>query len=304
MAATSIDLSQIKTDALDTKATFKTLIEAEGVVESIVAGTGITVDDTDPANPIVTATGGSVSLTTVSITDAAVSMVANTRYEGSIAAFTEDRTYTLPAGTAGDVVEVALTTGDDAFELIIAGASGVSINGGSAATEWSRLFIDNEFVRFRCIATNDWRVEIDGRIQCYARTTQGDTTASANAWNKFALGTLAEQRGDCVSGGEFLHRRVNSGLILTLFSRFVTSATDRSLRFTSGTAANSNIVSESQAPISNIASFGPAAFSNAELKCVSTHLQVAAGHTIKAWYYYSSASTLTGVEATYLEQLR
>jgi uncharacterized Zn-binding protein involved in type VI secretion len=104
----------------------------------------------------------------VSITDAAVSMVANTRYEGSIAAFTEDRTYTLPAGTAGDVVEVALTTGDDTYELIIAGASGVSINGGSAATEWSRLFISNEFVRFRCFAANDWRVEIDGRIpqQC------------------------------------------------------------------------------------------------------------------------------------------
>jgi hypothetical protein len=70
MAATSIDLSQIKTDALDSKATFKTLIEAEGVVETIVAGTGITVDDTDPANPIVTATGGSASLTTVTITDA------------------------------------------------------------------------------------------------------------------------------------------------------------------------------------------------------------------------------------------
>lgn len=29
-----------------------------GIVESIVAGTGITVDDTDPANPIVSATGG------------------------------------------------------------------------------------------------------------------------------------------------------------------------------------------------------------------------------------------------------
>jgi len=31
---------------------------ADGVVQSIVAGTGITIDDTDPANPIVTATGG------------------------------------------------------------------------------------------------------------------------------------------------------------------------------------------------------------------------------------------------------
>lgn len=29
-----------------------------GIVESIVAGTGVTVDDTDPANPVVSATGG------------------------------------------------------------------------------------------------------------------------------------------------------------------------------------------------------------------------------------------------------
>jgi hypothetical protein len=31
---------------------------ADGVVQSIVAGTGVTVDDTDPANPIISATGG------------------------------------------------------------------------------------------------------------------------------------------------------------------------------------------------------------------------------------------------------
>ena len=32
---------------------------ADGVVQSIVAGTNVSVDDTDPANPIVSATGGS-----------------------------------------------------------------------------------------------------------------------------------------------------------------------------------------------------------------------------------------------------
>lgn len=32
-----------------------------GIVESIVAGTGVTVDDTDPANPVISATGGSGS---------------------------------------------------------------------------------------------------------------------------------------------------------------------------------------------------------------------------------------------------
>jgi hypothetical protein len=161
-----------------------------------VAGTGITVDDTDPANPIVTATGGGggAALTIVTITDAAVSMVANTRYEGSIAAFTADRNYTLPAGTAGDVIEVALTTGDDAFEIILLGASGVSINGGTAATEWSRLFISNEFVRFRCHATNDWRVEIDGRVPQHCElflTTDIAGHFVDNAYTKIPFDTTA-----------------------------------------------------------------------------------------------------------------
>lgn len=111
-----------------------------------------------------------IKLTEVTITDAAVSMLTNRRYVGSIASFTADRNYTLPAGTAGDVIEVQITTGDDLFELILLGATGVSINGGSAATEWSRLFISNEFIRFRCHATNDWRVEVDGRI---AQTVNG-----------------------------------------------------------------------------------------------------------------------------------
>lgn len=30
----------------------------DGVIQSIVAGTNVTVDDTDPANPIVSASGG------------------------------------------------------------------------------------------------------------------------------------------------------------------------------------------------------------------------------------------------------
>jgi hypothetical protein len=180
MAATSIDLSQIKTDALDTKTAFRELIGASG-----------------EALPVVT------------ITDAGVSMVANTRYEGSIAAFAADRTYTLPAGTAGDVVEVALTTGDDTYELIIAGASGVSINGGSAATEWSRLFIDNEFVRFRCFATNDWRVEIDGRITVSAIASPSATITLVEAtWNTSSdFTSVVQNTGQCYSSGIFTTRR-------------------------------------------------------------------------------------------------
>jgi hypothetical protein len=148
----------------------------------------IAVESLSDANKRIFAKAG-MQLPVVTIADAGVSMVANTRYQGSIAAFTADRNYTLPAGTAGDVIEVALTTGDDTYELILLGASGVSINGGSSATEWSRLFISNEFVRFRCIATNDWRVDIDGRaFESIERFGTATTTYTTAARTKFVLG--------------------------------------------------------------------------------------------------------------------
>jgi hypothetical protein len=134
------------------------------------------------------------TLTTLTITDAAVAMISNRRYQGSIAAFTADRNYTLPAGTAGDVIEIQITTGDDLYELILVGATGVSINGGSAATEWSRLFISNEVVRFYCAATNDWRVIFDGRIAQHCEMFLTTTVASHYvnaAYTKVPVDTIA-----------------------------------------------------------------------------------------------------------------
>lgn len=49
-------------------------VRSSSGVQSIVAGTNVTVDNTDPANPIVSSTGGSSSITNVSIsTDTALS---------------------------------------------------------------------------------------------------------------------------------------------------------------------------------------------------------------------------------------
>jgi uncharacterized Zn-binding protein involved in type VI secretion len=151
-----------------------------------------------------------MQLPTVTITDAAVSMAVNTRYSGSIAAFTADRNYTVPAGTAGDVIEIQLTTGDDAYELIILGATGVSINGGPAATEWSRLFISNEFVRLRCQATNDWRVEVDGRIPQRGRLRQDISQDLAHdTATKLTFGTAVTNVGSIcdLASNRFLPRR-------------------------------------------------------------------------------------------------
>lgn len=173
-----------------------------------------------PAYPI-------VRLPEVAITDAAVSMVSNRRYVGSIASFTADRNYTLPAGTAGDFIEVFLTTGDDAFELILLGAPGVSINGGPAATEWSRLFIDNEFARFRCHATNDWRVEVDGRVKqnahVYLNTNAG--SAADSAYTTVPFDTTIQDIGSIVNlATETLTVR-RAGMYAIHASAGITSAT-------------------------------------------------------------------------------
>jgi hypothetical protein len=137
-------------------------------------------------------------LVEVAITDAAVAMTANRRYVGSIATFTADRNYELPAGSAGDVIEVHITTGDDTYELIIIGDTGVSINNGTAATEWSRLHIDGEFVRLRCNATNDWHAEIDGRKPQLVKMPGAvvSNTYAANAYSKMPVGTATIAKGN------------------------------------------------------------------------------------------------------------
>jgi hypothetical protein len=144
----------------------------EGVTTHADIRAAINANATDAESRLV-----ALELPVVAITDEAVTMTANTRYLGSIASFTADRNYTLPSGTAGDTIELFITTGDDAYELILLGASGVSINGGSAATEWSRLRISNEFVRFYCIATNDWWVEIDSRKESWGELIATSATS-------------------------------------------------------------------------------------------------------------------------------
>jgi hypothetical protein len=208
----------------------QTALDAKQV--TLVSGTNIkTVNSTSllGSGDIAISSG---SLTTVTITDAAVAMTANRRYQGSIASFTADRNYTLPAGTAGDVIEVQITTGDDLYELILLGATGVSINGGSAATEWSRLFISNELVRFYCFATNDWRVVVDGRIaqsvNGYLASDLANSYASA-AYSRIPFDTLRQDNGSIANttinnwtvtprrtGTYAIHLRASNGGVTTL----------------------------------------------------------------------------------------
>lgn len=120
---------------------------------------------------VITGSGGGSTLTYATLpADGNQTAAVNTVYVGDISGYTADRTLTLPAVAAvGDLVGVALTVGDTAFELLITAAAGDTLIGsmGSIAggTEYTRLFITGEVMWFRCVVANStWVVDVDGRI--------------------------------------------------------------------------------------------------------------------------------------------
>lgn len=148
-----------------------------------------------------------LSVSSVSPTTANISAAVNTRYLANIAGLTNNRQFILPAGTVGDEIELVITNGDDVYSLVVLGNTGITINGGSAATEWSRLFITDEVVRFTATSSSNWRVAYDGRIPCKGVMTRitsaGNTTHSAGAdvvadWNNIEVnvGDIADLAND------------------------------------------------------------------------------------------------------------
>lgn len=116
----------------------------------------------------------SISPTTANITATLVTGGVSV-HMADVSGLTANRNFVLPAGTAGDIVELRIVTGDDTYAFIVIGNTGISINGGTAATEWSRLFIAGETVRFIATSTSNWAILNDGRIaNCFAMS---DTNA-------------------------------------------------------------------------------------------------------------------------------
>ena len=139
------------------------------------------------------ATGNNWGLNEVqSSANAAVTGVVGTLHILDISGFTADRDFTLPATCAvGDRIGVFIKTGDADYELLLKPASGDTINGGSPGAEWSRLFISNECVIFRCITANaDWIVEYDGRIPSAVSMTaaSAQTGIAASTWTTLTEG--------------------------------------------------------------------------------------------------------------------
>jgi len=158
-----------------------------GTLENSSTGSRITTfDNTAVVSVIATAAfGNNVALAHVSGTDADTTMAVGNIYVTDMSAWaTADRTYTLPATAAvGDRIGIMVTAGDASHELIIKPNTGDTINGGSAAAEWSRLFITGEVVILRCVtADSAWVVEYDGRKPMIIEVTaNGSTTQTPTA---------------------------------------------------------------------------------------------------------------------------
>jgi hypothetical protein len=151
----------------------------------------------------------------LTIDTANVNGVINTLQYATIAGLTADRTWTLPATAAvGDRCGLWIADGDTAFEVLITAATGDTLNAIAGGTEWSRLFIVNEFVICRCVVANaTWIVEYDGRIPqkgvmrlstsadgesaaTYTRPTQA---ATPGAWTAAVdVGSVCSTTGDSI----------------------------------------------------------------------------------------------------------
>lgn len=163
-----------------------------GTWEDSSNGTGaIVADNTAVVSVVATADSGrrwdgaALDWTvTNSPTTGNVTGVVNTMHRVDISGITAARNFVLPAVAAvGDRVGVYITVthATAGRELIIIGDTGVTINGGSAATEWSRVWIVNECVILRCITANSaWVVEYDGRIPSVCVMNKTTTTSVNN----------------------------------------------------------------------------------------------------------------------------
>jgi hypothetical protein len=118
-------------------------------------------------------------------TDADTTAVANSDYTVDLSAWaTANRTYTLPASpSVGNKVGFKISAGNATYSLIIVGNTSQTIDGGSAASEWSRLRIAGERVVLEYVATNKWVVTTDKRrkmeaIMRLTTSADGETAAA------------------------------------------------------------------------------------------------------------------------------
>jgi hypothetical protein len=179
--------------------------------QTLVSGTNIkTINSTSllGSGDVTIASGGTFT-DVIRSTDGNLSAAVNTWYHWDISGLTADRTLTLPAtAVVGDRVAITITTGDDAYEVLITAASGDTLAAIAGGTEWSRLFITGEVVILRCIVANTtWIVEYDGRyLESCELFGTATTSYVLDAVTKFSLGG-SRNDGMTIGTNEIIPRR-------------------------------------------------------------------------------------------------
>ena len=147
--------------------------------------------------------GGGTTMTTSSISPTASNVTAavNTRYIADVSGLTANRNFVLPAGTAGDEIEICIGTGDNQYALVLIGDTGITITGNgvktASATEWSRLFITGETVRFVATSATNWHVVQDGRVmQIGVMERQTAQSINSATDTKIQTATIISNVGD------------------------------------------------------------------------------------------------------------
>jgi len=153
-------------------------------------------------------TSSTTTLTPTTANDTATVTDDINYHFADVSGMTADRSFVVPAGTAKQEIILNITTGDDAYEYVIIGDTGITINGGSAATEWSRLFITGESIKLVATSTSNWQVVTDGRIpcKCVLELSGNDTTNTAGIETTPTWDTAVINVGDCA---DLVNYRVN-----------------------------------------------------------------------------------------------
>ena len=158
------------------------VVGGSGIVESIIAGSGVSVDNTDPANPVVSATGGGGGGSTTTAIPIAVSDETTALTTG-----TAKVTFRMPFGFTLTGVRASVTTAPTGSVLT------VDINEGGASILSTKLTIDASEKTSTTAATpsviSDTALADDAEITIDIDTV-GSTVAGAGL-KVYLIGTVA-----------------------------------------------------------------------------------------------------------------
>ncbi len=265
---------------------------SRGTLENSSTGSAVAFTADAVVSVIATAAFGNNAVlnhVAASPTTAGVTGVVGTMHLLDISGLTASRNFTLPATAAvGDRVGVYITTGDDTYALIIIGDTGDTINGGSAATEWTRLFNANDSIVLRCVtADSAWVVEnVVWVDNIFKASANGSTTQNMprNAVTKLTTALATE-----VSDADALWDTTNKQMVARRAGLYTFNFATQIDNVQSGKSTQALLYVDG----SSVAGgpFYPIGVAGAPVSTSAATLQLATGAVVDLRVYYEEATT-------------